>query len=118
MVTIFGYGAPESDVEAIELLKNAWGNVEDRQFEEIEIIDIRDKDELEKVWDIFIHTHHYEVVDHFSKSQIFNHPRRSLEALWARIMDAKFTEGNPYGKLSSFDELDEFLKPILKKENE
>lgn len=117
MVTIFGYGAPESDIEAIKLFKNAWGNVEERQFEEIEIIDIRDKEELSKVWDIFIHTHHYEVVDSFSKSQIFNHPRRSLEALFARIFDAKFTEGNPYGKLCSFEELDAFLKPIIAKES-
>lgn len=118
MVTIFGYGAPDSDVEAIELFKEAWGDVDERQFEEIEIIDIREEDELIKVWDIFIHTHHYEVTDSFYKSHLFRHPRRSIEALWARIMEAKFVEGNPYGEINSFEELDEFLKPLVEKEND
>ncbi|WP_353948437.1 hypothetical protein ABNN70_00845 [Sporolactobacillus sp. Y61] len=41
------------------MLKNAWGAVEDRKFEEIEIVDLCDEDEVIKSWDDFIHTHHY-----------------------------------------------------------
>jgi len=39
--TIFGYSAPQSDVEAIELLKKGWGRPERRELEQVEIIDIK-----------------------------------------------------------------------------
>ena len=38
--TVFGYSAPKTDAEAIELLKQAWGPITNRQHQEIEIIDI------------------------------------------------------------------------------
>ena len=45
MITIFGYSAPKSDVEALDMMKRAWGKVDDRKLEEIEIIDIKDENE-------------------------------------------------------------------------
>ncbi len=59
MVTIFGYSAPASDDEAVAMLKEAWGNVDDRKMEEIELIDIRKEGEVINSWSQFIHTHHY-----------------------------------------------------------
>ncbi len=44
-VTIFGYGAPASDAGAVHLLSQAWGEWQDREFEEFEIIDIRPPNE-------------------------------------------------------------------------
>ncbi|GAB2538938.1 hypothetical protein [Spirosoma aerophilum] len=38
--TIFGYGAPVSDVEAVKLLNYAWGTPDDRAMEQFEVIDI------------------------------------------------------------------------------
>ena len=49
LLTIFGYGAPKSDIEAVEAMKQAWGSVERRELEQTEIIDIRDKDELAEI---------------------------------------------------------------------
>jgi hypothetical protein len=46
VVTFFGYSAPKTDVEAIELLKTGWGPPTSRVMEEIEIIDIKNEDEL------------------------------------------------------------------------
>lgn len=69
MVTIFGYSAPKSDVEAIEMLKKAWGAVKDRNFEEIEIIDLRNEDDVIESWDYFIHTHHYSYHSNFLQQQ-------------------------------------------------
>ena len=37
MLTVFGYGAPKSDKSAIELMKKAWGEIEKRSLEQIEI---------------------------------------------------------------------------------
>ena len=46
MITIFGYSAPSSDVEAVGLLKKAWGEKENRQLEEVSVIDIIDEKEM------------------------------------------------------------------------
>ena len=56
MITIFGYGAPQSDVSAIDLMKSAWGNVNQREMEQTEIIDRRSEDDLCNTWEPFIHT--------------------------------------------------------------
>ena len=63
--TIFGYSAPKTDVEAIELMKGGWGKVDERNLEEVEIIDIREPEELRNSWDRFIHTHHSTVTSSF-----------------------------------------------------
>lgn len=59
MVTIFGYSAPKSDAEAVAMMKKAWGSVDKRKFEEIELIDIRNEEEVIDSWNQFIHTHHF-----------------------------------------------------------
>ena len=94
MFTIFGYSAPQTDVEALRLLKEAWGEVGDRQLEQTEIIDHPGCDEvaLRARWQPFIHTHHYDVFDSFYESWIANHPRRTGEAYWAQYLDAQFID--------------------------
>lgn len=95
LVTIFGYAAPPSDAAAIDLMQSAWGTNESREFEEIEIIDIKTEGELAETWDSFIHSHHYSTTDSFYNSLIFDHPRRTCEAMWAQFMEAKWIDGNP-----------------------
>ena len=94
MFTIFGYGAPKSDGDAVALLKSAWGGKKARQFEQIEIVDLRPRDELAESWAAFIHTHHYDVFSDFHDSFIAKHPRRSIEAFQNQYLDAKLIEDN------------------------
>ena len=61
-------------------MKEAWGDVDHRELEQTEILDIRGRDELEDLWSPFIHTPHCEVHDAFEKSWLANHPRRSCES--------------------------------------
>jgi hypothetical protein len=110
--TIFGYGAPKSDVDAIALMKRAWGQPEQREMEQTEIVDIRDADELASNWDPFIHSHHYEVHDNFFDSWIANHPRRSCEAAWAQYYDAKFVDKNPIPTDLTFPDLYGWLSSL------
>lgn len=105
MITIFGYGAPQSDISAIELMKFAWGNVEEREMEQTEIIDIRNEEELEEVWKPFIHTHHSDFHKDFYNSWIANHPRRTGEAYFNQYWEAKFIENNPIPSKLKFNEL-------------
>lgn len=113
MVTIFGYSAPKSDMEAIKLMKDAWGDVNKRELEEIEIIDIKDKDELRETWSKFIHTHHYMTFINFYDSFIAKHPRRTCEAMWNQLMECKFISDNDIPKDYNFKELYNWFEPLI-----
>lgn len=105
MITIFGYGAPQSDVSAIDQMKAAWGDINNREMEQTEIIDIRSEEDLYKAWEPFIHTHHYDTHSSFYNSWIANHPRRTGEAHINQHYDAQFIENNPIPKDFHFPEL-------------
>ncbi|MBI3771893.1 MAG: hypothetical protein HY272_04240 [Gammaproteobacteria bacterium] len=105
MITIFGYGAPQSDVSAIDLMKSAWGDVNHREMEQTEIIDIRSEDDLCNTWEPFIHTHHYETHPSFYDSWIANHPRRTGEAYINQYLNAQFICNNPIPREYSFPKL-------------
>lgn len=105
ILTIFGYGAPETDVEAIKLMKEGWGDRGKRELEQTEIIDTKDPDTLHKTWDPFIHTHHYEVHSSFYDSIIARHPRRSCEATWAMLMELQFLDDCPISVTQDWSEL-------------
>lgn len=118
MLTIFGYGAPKSDVSAVDLLKTAWGNKNkyDRNLEQTEIIDIKPESELHDTWEPFIHTHHYNAHSNFFDSWIAKHPRRTGEAYLNQYIDAMFIEDNPAPKTESFDELWDWFDTLHKVE--
>ena len=113
MVTIFGYSAPTSDLEAVSLMKDAWGDVNTRELEEIEIIDIKDEDELRETWSGFIHTHHYTTHNSFYDSFIAKHPRRTCEAMWNQLMECKFISDNDLPKHSTFQGLYKWMQPLF-----
>lgn len=116
MITFFGYGAPKTDVSAIELMKAAWGEVHDRNMEQTEIIDIKSEEDLHKTWKPFIHSHHDDCLDDFYKSWISNHPRRTGEAYINQYLDGKFIDNNPIPRDLSFPDLWEWFKPLREAE--
>ena len=116
MFTIFGYSAPKTDVEAIKLLKQGWGDPAARQLERTEIITRPDfnEDAIRKRWSSFIHTHHYEVHGSFYDSWTAKHPRRSGEAYRNQDLEAKFIDDNPIpNDITDLEKLVEFFKPLL-----
>jgi len=115
--TVFGYSAPKTDVEAVALLKEGWGDVNERHLEEVEIIDVRDEDALRSSWDEFIHTHHYTVKRSFFDSWISHHPRRSCEAIRAQNMDCMFIQPFPAPQSTSFRELYDWFQPRVDAES-
>ena len=123
LVTIFGYGAPVSDVEAVKLLNDSWGTGEKRNMEQFEIIDIRDEDIVRENWDNFIHSHHYDYeTDYFESSLAYN-PRRTSESYFQHILpmtpDEAFSESNPVpDKFESFEEFWSWHQPLIDAENE
>jgi hypothetical protein len=117
-VTVFGYRAPESDVEAISLLQKAWGTPDERAMEEFELIDIREEQEVKKSWNGFIHSHHYDYSTSFFDSSIAWHPRRSVESYrhWSMPFtpDDAFQDGDLVpDNFQTLDEMWEWYKPLV-----
>ncbi len=119
MITIFGYSAPDTDTEAIKLMKKAWGEVEKRNMEQTEIIARPgfDEDKLVETWEPFIHSHHYKIVDNFYGSWISKHPRRTGEAYWNQFLEAKFISNNPIPKELDFPDLWNWYSKLIEVEN-
>lgn len=117
IVTIFGYAAPVSDVEALSLMKNVWGNpLKERRMEQIEIINIESKDILEGKWKDFIHTHHYDITDSYFKSSLNKFPRRTGEAYKAQYIDAFWHEENYPPKFKTLNEMHDWFKKFYEYE--
>lgn len=113
ILTIFGYGAPQSDVEAVSIMKEAWGESEQRELEQTEIIDIKSESELLGTWDPFICSHHYSISDNFYNSWVANHPRRSCEAMWNQLMECQGLDNNSIPRQYSFDDLIQWYQPLI-----
>lgn len=125
--TIFGYGAPVSDVEAVLLLNKAWGTPEDRRMEQFEIIDITPEEVLRKRWDGFIHSSHYDVTDNYFGSSLAYNPRRTSESYFSHYQplspkEALRTSNPVRDDFQTLEELWEWHRPLIeaeiKKENE
>lgn len=117
MFTVFGYGAPTSDVEAVSLLSEGWGDKNERIMEQIEVIDVVDEDTLRNRWDRFILSHHYDTHDSFYNSMIGKCSRRSADASFGANFNCIAWEEHPIPKDASWEELDHWLKPYIEQEN-
>jgi hypothetical protein len=121
--TVFGYRAPQSDIEAIKIMQNAWGTPDDRAMEQFELIDIRKEEDVKASWEKFIHGDHYYYHTNFFKSSIARHPRRSVESYhhWSMPMTPSeaFQDGNPVPQnFKSLEEMWDWYKPLIHAEEE
>lgn len=116
-LTIFGYGAPTSDVEAKELLQNAWFDGSTRKMEHIEVIDIEKTDVLSNRWSSFTPTNHYKLHPNFQESRIWKWPRRTCESLFYPMTQGIPCEAFPLPDSNNLQDLHEFIKNIAQYEN-
>jgi hypothetical protein len=118
MVTFFGYGAPKSDVTAIELLKVSLGDSSRRQLNAIEIIDVKPEEELREAWKDFIqiHNHHYRLHKDFYNSHVARHPRRTGEAYINQYIKGEWISDNLIPAGLDFVNLWEWMAPLLEAE--
>jgi hypothetical protein len=113
MLTVFGYSAPKSDVEAVALLHGAWDSNSSREYLETEVIDVKQKEEVEATWEPFFFSHHYSIHSNFYESTLGTHPRRSGEAVFRRTMLCEWLEQDHFPKDLDFPALYDWLKPFL-----
>ena len=122
-VTIFGYGAPKTDVEAITLMNQAYGTAEKRNMEQFEIIDIKPEKEVVKTWEGFIHSHHYDYSNDYFESSLAYNPRRTFESYFQHnlpmTISEAFSKSNPIpSDIKSLKELWDWHKNLIEAENE
>lgn len=120
-VTTFGYSAPVTDVEAMGLMKKAWGRVDDRDLEQFEIIDVRSEEEVTYSWRNFIHAHHYNYCNSFFESSLALYPRRTDEAFFCHYLpitpEESFVESNPVPQdFQTIEEMWDWYQPLIDKE--
>ena len=100
LITIFGYGAPASDVEAISLMKSALDNNQTQPLNTTEIVNTEPEKILRKKWAPFFYTPspHYSINKTLFDSRIARYPRRSCECLWYSTMKLRPIKGRPVSK--------------------
>lgn len=123
LFTIFGYGAPESDVEAVDIMSDAWGSSNRRNLDQIEVIDIVSEDEIRDRWERFIHTHHYEHTDNYFQSRLAMVPRRTFESYKHQFLfeseEESLQEPNWIpDQFETLDQLKGWFKPLIEAEAE
>lgn len=119
LVTIFGYSAPKTDIEAITLMKEAWGSIDQRNLEDFEFIDIRNEDDLLQSWAEFVHSHHYTVHDNFFSSSLGMNPRRTTVELFDRTMNCMYTEAlQRYDQSMDWIKLEELVHDLVNEESQ
>lgn len=119
MLTIFGYSAPKSDVEAVNLMKKAWGSIEKRQLEEVSVIDIVDEGTMLNTWKDFIHSHHYKYSNSFFNSYLANFPRRTCETVFATFsFNIPSDESNGFKENFDWENIKERIADMLVEEME
>lgn len=116
MLTVFGYGAPASDVEARRVMKAAWQQNATQELAQIEIVDVKPEAELIESWGEFIVRNHYTPMSDVSSSRIFRYVRRSCESLaWATLQNDPWRERR-LPSFSSLADLHQWIRPLLEEE--
>lgn len=117
LLTIFGYSAPDTDVEAVSLMKRAWELVKDRKMKEIEIIDIRSEDDLRQTWRPFIYNNHCQMHTSFYDSMLAKMPRRTVEIATEQLYNAvHIKEHFPLPRDAGWEELRSWARPFVEQE--
>jgi hypothetical protein len=116
LITIFGYRAPNTDIEAKQLMIEVWNNNPTKDYAQIEIINTQAKKELKETWKDFMVRQHYCIDGNIFNSYLFTHPRRSCDAFFNASLQNKPWKNNPFPKFGTLDELHYWIKPLILEE--
>ncbi|MBD5157185.1 MAG: hypothetical protein HDT13_06095 [Butyrivibrio sp.] len=113
-ITVYGYGAPVTDIEAVELMKSANNISRMKDIAPFTIINLAsNEEEQRKKWSDFYDVDMMLYCNHFEETMLWNNPRVSLETLFDAILQQqpRHTE-KPFKKYSTLKELQDFVKTI------
>ncbi len=117
LLTVFGYRAPKSDVEAIRLMSQAYETNRAKDLAQIHIVDIRHKRELREQWSSFIVRSHYGIARRLSHCyQLICFPRRSCEALAQATLANDPWSDNRLPRFRLLHKLQDWIRPLVHEE--
>lgn len=115
-ITIFGYSAPVTDVDARQIMLDSLKRNASRVFSELDIIDISPEEIIEENWSEFLYSHHYNIMSDFKDSYLWWHPRRSCEALALGTLMQEPMSHNPFPNFKTLEEMHQWIEPLIKEE--
>jgi hypothetical protein len=116
-VTIVGYSAPQTDVEARSLLLKAWRDNSTRTLAEFSIKDIREPSDVEKSWSDFLEGVHGGASKDVLEDYLMLHPRRTCEAFAFATLQQQPWHEDRFPKAKTLEELEIWIKPLIEEEN-
>jgi len=116
-ITIFGYSAPKTDAEAIRVMKEKWQANPSQELGEIDIIDIKKEEELNKTWEEFFVRQHFSIVDRYEQSYMAHYPRRSCEALAGATLHLTPWRDKPLPNTKSLYKLQKAVQNLIEEED-
>lgn len=120
ILTIFGYSAPKTDVEAIAAMRIAFSSTF-RKYDQIEIIDVKPESELLDTWHDFIEptNFHVNTYKNLFDSIIGEFPRRSIEGYYKRNFNGWWGESTlKLQACSNFKDLQAMVSTLIQNENQ
>jgi hypothetical protein len=117
-LTVFGYAAPETDVEARSLLLGAWSGNRSFELAQVNIIDILPEAAIEARWSDFFCRAHFGVYADAFESWLFRYPRRSCDALASFTLDNRSWADTPFPRFTSLSDLHAWIQPLLAEERQ
>ena len=113
-ITVFGYGAPTTDVKAVELMKSANGISDMKDIAPFTIINLPENEaEQKEKWREFYDVKMVSYCNNFEECMLWQNPRVSLETLFDAILQQHpRSVEKPYKKFSTLIELQQFVKTI------
>lgn len=116
LLTIFGYSAPETDFEARSILFNGWKENTTQELAQIEIVDIKDWEELKANWSTFFVREHYSIHNRIDDSLSFMYVRRSCDAFAMATLQQRPWKENRYPDFITLNQLHEWLTQLTLEE--
>jgi hypothetical protein len=111
-LTIFGYRAPRTDIEARNMMYKAWSGNKLVELAQTEIIDIEDAEVVYDRWQEFIVRQHCTICESFQESWLWSYPRQTCEALFDATMQGSPRNPTPFPKTPDLGELHDFVSNL------
>lgn len=118
ILTIFGYGAPKTDVLAVKIMKDAWKLNNRFNLNEIEVVDILSRNKVEDNWEKFFHKGHYGISNKIIHTKSFVYARRSCEHWGDAMFDLAPWMERRIPRYRKLEKLQKWVEPLIQEELE
>lgn len=115
-ITVFGYSAPITDAEARKLMLDVWAENTTRDLAQIDIIDIKPREEVKESWQDFIVRENYAIQPDFFDTYLSTHPRRSCDAFAMATLQQRPWTDNNFPKGLSLKALQDWVRRLAEEE--